>query len=80
MFPSFPRYKEGTGGRGQIEPGPPVEQPERNHRLGRLIVLYILKARDILRKLEKRKARCVQCDFLMLTNIREVVTNFRCLI
>ena len=24
MFPSFPRYKEGTGGRGQIEPGPPV--------------------------------------------------------
>jgi hypothetical protein len=24
MFPSFPRYKEGTGGRRQIEPGPPV--------------------------------------------------------
>jgi hypothetical protein len=24
MFPSFPHYKEGTGGRGQIEPGPPV--------------------------------------------------------
>jgi hypothetical protein len=24
MFPSFPCYKEGTGGRGQIEPGPPV--------------------------------------------------------
>ncbi len=24
MSPSFPRYKEGTGGRGQIEPGPPV--------------------------------------------------------
>ena len=24
MFPSFPRYKEGTGGRGQVEPGPPV--------------------------------------------------------
>jgi hypothetical protein len=30
MFPSFPRYKEGTGlfcgtgGRGQIEPGPTV--------------------------------------------------------
>jgi hypothetical protein len=24
MFPSFPRYKEGTGRRGQIEPGPPV--------------------------------------------------------
>ena len=24
MFPSFPRYKEGTGGRPQIEPGPPV--------------------------------------------------------
>ena len=24
MFPSFHRYKEGTGGRGQIEPGPPV--------------------------------------------------------
>jgi hypothetical protein len=24
MFPSFPRDKEGTGGRGQIEPGPPV--------------------------------------------------------
>ena len=24
MFPSFPRYKEGTGGRGQIEPGPLV--------------------------------------------------------
>ena len=25
-FPSFPRYKEGTGGRGQIEPGPSVAQ------------------------------------------------------
>jgi hypothetical protein len=24
MFPSFRRYKEGTGGRGKIEPGPPV--------------------------------------------------------
>ena len=24
MFPSFPRYKEGTGGRGEIEPGPSV--------------------------------------------------------
>jgi hypothetical protein len=24
MFPSFPRYKEGTGGRGQVEPGPAV--------------------------------------------------------
>ena len=24
MFPSFPCYKEGTGGRGQIEPGPLV--------------------------------------------------------
>ena len=24
MFPSFPSYKEGSGGRGQIEPGPPV--------------------------------------------------------
>jgi hypothetical protein len=24
MFPSFPCYKEGTGGRGQIQPGPPV--------------------------------------------------------
>jgi hypothetical protein len=24
MFPSFPRYKEVAGGRGQIEPGPPV--------------------------------------------------------
>jgi hypothetical protein len=24
MFPSFPCYKEGTGGRGQIAPGPPV--------------------------------------------------------
>jgi hypothetical protein len=24
MFPSFPHYKEGTGGRWQIEPGPPV--------------------------------------------------------
>jgi hypothetical protein len=24
MFPSFPCYKEGTGGRGQIEPGLPV--------------------------------------------------------
>ena len=29
MFPSFPRYKEDTGGRGQIEPGPPV--PEGDH-------------------------------------------------
>ena len=27
MFPSFPHYKEGTGGRGQIEPGPPVVIP-----------------------------------------------------
>jgi hypothetical protein len=27
MFPSFPCYKEGTGGRGQIEPGPPVVGP-----------------------------------------------------
>ncbi len=27
MFPSFPRYKEGTGRRGQIEPGPPVIAP-----------------------------------------------------
>jgi hypothetical protein len=27
MFPSFPRYKEGTGGRGQIEPGPLVAKP-----------------------------------------------------
>ena len=24
MFPSFPRYKEGTGGREQIETGPSV--------------------------------------------------------
>jgi hypothetical protein len=24
MFPSFPHYKEDTGGRGQIEPGPLV--------------------------------------------------------
>jgi hypothetical protein len=27
MFPSFPSYKEGSGGRGQIEPGPPVMEP-----------------------------------------------------
>ena len=26
MFPSFPHYKEGTGGRGQNEPGPPMEK------------------------------------------------------
>jgi hypothetical protein len=30
MFPSFPHYKEGTGGRGQIEPGPPVVFLEKN--------------------------------------------------
>jgi hypothetical protein len=40
-------------------------------KLGRIIVLYILKEKAILRKLEKRKARCVQCDFLRLTKIRE---------
>ena len=28
MSPSFPRYKEGTGGRGQIEPGLPVGKPQ----------------------------------------------------
>ncbi len=26
MFPSFPRYEEGTGGRGQIEPGLSVQK------------------------------------------------------
>jgi hypothetical protein len=30
MFPSFPHYKEGTGGRGQIEPGLPVVPPEKS--------------------------------------------------
>jgi hypothetical protein len=33
MFPSFPRYKEGTGGRGQIEPGPPVAKQEIKENL-----------------------------------------------
>jgi hypothetical protein len=33
MFPSFPRYKEGTGGRGQIEPGPPVTRREMGHSI-----------------------------------------------
>ena len=39
MFPSFPRYKEGTGGRGQIEPGPPVVEPEPSRRFNLLFTV-----------------------------------------
>ena len=37
MFPSFPRYKEGTGGRGQIEPGPPVVRYENADDFEKLV-------------------------------------------
>ena len=38
------------------------------------------KGEGHIKKIMKRKAICVQCDFLMLTKICEVVDNFRCLI
>ena len=37
MFPSFPSYKEGSGGRGQIEPGPPVHKAVTKDTIARWV-------------------------------------------
>ena len=77
MFPSFPRYKEGTGGRGQIEPGPPVI--ERNLMRTSVLLLsvpslpdYVIKSSILAssRQLNPLSIPCVGTDsssMLLLT-------------
>ena len=51
IFPSFLRYKEVTGGRGQIEPGPPVHGHARKMFFDRqLLARKIWKYWNILEK------------------------------